>query len=84
MTGISLWAICCGGHATLKMSKWHIAHADFELCTEVYSDDEIMSAVAHFKCSKILTSEVDPFLLARMKGLTGGVPADLLYDAVLI
>jgi hypothetical protein len=34
--------------------------------------------------SKLIFAEVDPFLLARIKGLHGGVPKDTFFDAALI
>jgi hypothetical protein len=41
----------------------------------------------HYHChqvSKLIFAEVDPFLLARIKGLHGGVPKDTFFDAALI
>jgi hypothetical protein len=84
VNGMSAWAITCAGYATLTQCNAHIRHAHFEVRSGIYSDDELMSAISHYKASKILTSEVDAFLVARMKGLTGSVPKDLHFDAVLL
>lgn len=82
-SGLSVFSITCGGHATLTMSRKHLAEADFAVGTTVFTDDEFVNCVSHFKTSSLITSEVDPFYLARMKGLTGNVPRDVMFDAAL-
>jgi len=82
-SGMSVFAITCGKHATLTMSRKHLAEANFAVGTSVYSDDEFVNCVSHFKTSSLISSDVDPFYLARMKGLTGNVPRDVMFDAAL-
>lgn len=80
--GLSVFALT--QHATLNMSRVHMEGADFALETSIYSDDELKHAVQHYKVGELINSEVDSFLLARTKGLTGGVPRDAFFDAAMI
>lgn len=82
-SGLSVWAITAGGHATLTQSQGHLAATDFAIGTSIYDDDEFVSSLSHCKTSKLIQSDVDPFFIARVKGLTGNVPRDVLFDACL-
>jgi hypothetical protein len=75
---------CMTSHATLNLGRKHMQEATFTMEQKVYSNDELKTAFLYYKASKMLKSEVNPFLLARVKGLTGSVPRDVFFDAALI
>lgn len=82
-SGMSVFAITAGGYATLNQSQKHLAEADYTVQVGAFSDDELVACMAHCKASNLITSDVDPFFIARVKGLTGNVPRDVLFDATL-
>mmetsp|Transcript_29846 Transcript_29846/g.58465 ORF Transcript_29846/g.58465 Transcript_29846/m.58465 type:complete len:457 (+) Transcript_29846:30-1400(+) len=80
--GMSVFATT--SNATLNMSKKHMVDATYALEVPVYNNREISQCVWHYKVSKFIYAEVDVFLLARIKGMTGGVPKDVFTDALII
>lgn len=80
--GLSVFATTSS--ATLNVSKKHMANATYALEVPIYSNQELSNAVWHYKISKFLFAEVDVFLLARIKGMTGGVPRDVFNDCCVI
>lgn len=81
-SGMSVF--CTTSAATMNMSKTHMAAASYALEIPIYSNKEISQCVWHYKISKFLFAEVDVFLLARVKGMTGGVPRDIFNDCSVI
>lgn len=80
--GLAVFALT--SHATFNQSRKHLAEATYAMEQKVYTNDELKTAYLHFKATKMLKSEVSPYLLARVKGLTGGVPRDVFFDGALI
>lgn len=80
--GVSVFALST--NATMNMSRAHMENATYTVKTEVYTDNELRNAVTHYKVSNLIKADIDSFLFARVKGLTGGVPKDTFFDAALI
>jgi len=80
--GLSVFAMA--SHATLNFGQKHMQEATYTVDQLVYTNDELKTVYLHYKASKMLKSDVNPFLMARVKGLTGCVPRDAFFDAALI
>lgn len=80
--GMSVFATTSAN--TQVMSKKYMKEADYALEIPVYSNKEISQAVWHYKVSRFVFAEVDVFLLAKIKGMTGGTPRDVFDDCSII
>jgi len=80
--GMSVFATTSS--ATLNMSKKHMADATYALEVPAYSSQELSNCIWHYKTSRFVFAEVDVFLLARIKGMTGGVAKEVFNDCTLI
>jgi len=80
--GLTAFAMC--SHATQNFGRKHLSEATYTIKQTIYSDAELKSAITHYKVSRLIFAEVDAFLLARIKGLTGNVGRDVFFDAALI
>lgn len=82
VNGLSVFAMT--SHATLNFGRKHLQEATYAVEQKVYTNDELKTAYIHYKASRMLKSDLSPFLMARVKCLTGGVPRDAFFDAALI
>jgi len=82
VSGMSVFALT--SHATMNYAKTHLQNATYTIKQDIYNDTEISNTTSHYKLSNLIHAEVDNFLLGRIKGLTGGVPKDMFFDAAMI
>ena len=73
-----------GTHGHRRTLKRHLDPSNVHAMEVLpYSTAEINRAVVHYSMSGVVVADVTPQLIARIRGLSGGVPSEVLTIASL-